>query len=174
MTIQNESAPINQVAKTLFRTEELQPDNEMFPVEVALRPAFEQREADLSNVLGLTTEQRAAEQKEFTQTIRASGLDGNVIGKRIYDLSVDARIAQLRGADDEDALASRLQRHSEETRQQLAGVYGREEAEKLLARAQKFVKQHPKLHAQLGVGGIGSRPDVVIPIVEHVRRINFR
>lgn len=48
------------------------------------------------------------------------------------------------------------------------------EAEKLLARAQKFVKQHPKLHAQLGVGGIGSRPDVVIPIVEHVRRINFR
>ena len=152
----------------------IRPQTEMFPVAVALRPVFEASDASLAETLGLTTEQRATEQKEFTQAIQESDLDPYVVGQRIYTHLVKARVAEARGRGDEGKLARTIQEGNETIRRELRSTYGPKETDDLIARAQRFTKQFPKLHAILGTAAIGSRPDVVIPIIEHVRRVNFR
>lgn len=147
------------------------PDEEvMYPADVALRPAFHEHDDKLHDVLGLTREQREARQQEFTADIRALRLDPYVLGNRLYGLAVAADLADHRGDDEDDA---RYQADAEAARRQVRETYG-DQAEALMASAQKFVSENKRLHALLGRRGIGSRPEVVIPLVEHVRRINFK
>jgi hypothetical protein len=148
---------------------------EIVRVDLALKPAFTAKHQELGDVLGFTKEQRTTLEKEFTQTIRASGLDPNTFGQKLYELTVDDSIADVHGrGGDAAALALDNQKHSEETRQQLRATYGEEEAEALLSRAAAFVKTQPALAELLNRGSFGSRADLIIPIVEHVRRVNYR
>jgi hypothetical protein len=163
-------------ANVLYPPEPKQPASEWVSVDRAIETVLQPREAELANELGLSTVERAKEKAESTDMLRKSGLDPYGVGAKIIDLSIDARLAQLRsGGDvDEEELNSRILRNNADTRQELAGTFGREEAERLIALADKWVRTQPKLHALLGTNGMGSRPDVVIPIVEHIRRIGWK
>lgn len=143
-------------------------------VDVALQPALRARETDRVVVLGLSDEQRATEYKAFAADLQKSGLDAHTVGRRVLDLDIDGRIRQARGdVPDDAAFAQMVQRDAEASREELANTYGVAEVNQLLARAQKFVKQYPALADMLATDGIGVRPEILVPIVKHVRRIDF-
>ena len=144
-------------------------------VEVMMHPIYQGREADLANALGMTAAQREAEQKAFSRDISRSGLDPYELAPRVYGMSVDSRVAIARGTvADEATVEVRERRHAERSRQEVARIYGPAEAEDLLGRLKRYVAQFPALENALLTEDIGSRPDVILPLVEHVRRINFR
>jgi hypothetical protein len=142
---------------------------EMYPTEVALRSVFTDRASEVADVLGLDATQRAARESAFTEVIRSTGLDPLTVGEPLYRRFTDAEIADRRGADAPD-----VQALDEESRRLLREAYGAEDAENLLARTRAFVAQHPKLAATLRTRGLGSQPEVVRLLVEHVRATNFR
>jgi hypothetical protein len=171
MALEKEPTP---TATVLYPPEPKPSDTEWVNTDLALEQPFNARESDEANVLGKSTAQREKERKEFIDMMRQSDLPVYELGPKLWEHKVDSELAQIRGGIDEEELSGRILRNNEEIRQELSGVYGREEAEKLLARADKWVRTQPKLHALLGVNGMGSRPDVVIPIVEHIRRIGWK
>jgi hypothetical protein len=135
---------------------------------------FRHRSDDVSNVLGHTATQRAADQQAFTDMARKAGIELKPISKTLFDGLVDGELKQLRGEVDEDALDSQAVKDATETRQQLSSRYG-EEGEKLLARTNAWIKTtQPALHKILGTHGLGSRPDVVLELVDHVRRLGWK
>jgi hypothetical protein len=93
-----------------------------------------------------------------------------VIDGHINNLMAAAQVTE--DADDRET-ARRSQAWAIETRSKLSATYG-DEAEALLERAQRFARAHPKLAEVLGRRGLGSRPDIVLSLVEHVRNVNFR
>lgn len=146
-----------------------EPGGGLYPVDVALRPAFEQRRDDLAVGLGLDTTKIAAREADFTDVMRQTGLDPHVVGTPLYDLLTSAELAEQRGAEAVD-----VQPLNEESRRLLRETYGAKDAEDLLARAQSFVASQPKLAAMLRTRGIGSQPKVVAMLVEHVRVHDYR
>lgn len=140
---------------------------DFYPIEGLLKPTFDENLPRLGDKLGLTLEQQAAERHQFSETIRAAGLDLTV-GRLIHNAWTSARLAPDTSTE-EDLLAQ-----TEATRRALREHWGAADAEDLLRRAQKFVKQHPGLSKTLGTGTLGSRRDIVEALVEHVRRVNFR
>jgi hypothetical protein len=142
---------------------------EMYPVSVALAPKYQERRADLGDVLGLTQTQIREAEDTHTDAIRSSGVDPYGLGRAIYDHYVAGEIAAHRGNADVD-----VQALNEATRRELRETYGAAEADDLLARTAAFVQSHPKLGAILRAHGVGSRADVVAGLVDHVRRVNYR
>lgn len=146
----------------------------LHPIATALRPTFANRADDHRVVLGRTEAERVVHDEAFTRDIiRGPNLDPYGIGKLLYDHQVDGQVAAARHGEDPE-LAAKIVAWGEDTRQRLDATYGRGDTDALLARAKKFVAAHPQLSALLGTRGIGSRPEVVTAIVEHVRRVNFR
>lgn len=155
----------------------------LYPPEKALEQPFRREAEQAHDVVGLDTPGREKRQAEFTTMIKDTGLDPYVVAPVLYGLQTEADVLDARGeqlslqeggepqADDE---ARVMQAWNEEARRTLRETYGQHEAEDLLARADRFVTAHPKLATLMGRHGIGSRPEVVEAIVEHVRRVNFR
>jgi hypothetical protein len=147
----------------------------LYPVDVAMESTYAGRADDHRTVLGRSEAERIAHNEAFTEDIvRKPGFDPYGLGKVLHDYDLSAQIADARGEPDIDD--AQLAAWSEETRQKLHGAYdgGPALVDDLLARAQKFTSAHPKLHELLGRRGIGSRPDVVLAIVEHVWRTDWR
>jgi len=79
--------------------------------------------------------------------------------------------AKYRDDDDEaDRLAlKRIDADTKDTRERLATLYGENEAHDLINRAHRFVKSNARLAKIFKDHQIGSRPDIVMALVEHVR-----
>lgn len=159
--------PAQAAAETLYGGSKA----EAIPHAHTLRPTFQHRDSDLAEVVGLDRAVREEAQQAFLGLINQAGLDPYVVAPRLYNLLADAALAEVRGSDAIDD--AQIQQWEEDTRQQLRSTYG-EEFEGLLERAAKYINQFPDLAELMEVRGIGSRPEIVIPIVELVRRINFR
>jgi hypothetical protein len=137
----------------------------------ALQPVFRSRREDLENILGATGDQIAKSQQEYVTAVEAAGLDAYTVGHTLYEAEIAADVADARGLPEDP---ERQRRNLEHARQQLRARFPHENPDELIARADKWVRQHPRLNHILSRRGNGSRPDLVLPIVETVVRKNFR
>ena len=164
--------PMSEVERDLFGADHPAP-TEMFPVEVSLRHALQQRQGEVMDVLELGQAARIKRHREFVEVIRDSGLDAATTGAALYDVMTDAELAAARGTgpdDDDDGWPPAL---TEDIIGTLRTRYGHQRAERLLVAAQTFVAEHPRLARVLQTPGIKTRPGfrpVVDQIVEHVRQ----
>lgn len=143
-----------------------------YPVKTALEPIFQAEAAVEVDTLGLSSAQRAQRHADFTAMIRETGVEAQTVGKRLYELQTHADVAAAQGAEDADVQAAQGQR--EEMRRVLRETYGPKGTDDLIARTQKFVRAHPRLHQILELRDIGSDTALGLALVEHVRRSNFR
>lgn len=142
----------------------------MYPLERSLRDTLQGRVAELSDIVGLSTEQRVARHREFVAMVRDADLSP-AVGKTLYDLVTDQDIAAFRGTDLLDDATRQTWRA--ESRRLVRATFPQENAERLLERTDRWARQHPKLAARLSPG-LGDHPKIVLALVEHVRRVNFR
>jgi hypothetical protein len=165
-----DQAPPPNVEDRELYGDDMPGSTEMYPVSTALRPALQQRQNDLVDVLGLSREERVARHRAFVQTIRESGVDALRVGAPLYDALVSAEIAEKRGAPIDEAQAATIK---EETRRALRSAYGADRAEQLDQAVGAFLAAHPRLQALLQTPGFvqqsGARK-VILEIVDHVRR----
>jgi len=171
------------IVRTKGEINQADPAKVLYPPAAALEQPFRQEAETLHDVVGLTTEARDARETAFTTMIEQTGIDPYALGAELYKAQtevdvLDARHEQLSHEDsgpvqpDEEARV--IQGWSQETRTRLRESYGQARSEELLARTDKFVKAHSSLQALVRRHGIGSRPDIVEGLVEHVRRVNYR
>jgi hypothetical protein len=119
---------------------------------------------------GVTPDELLKYDRDFADWAGKTGLEPHIT-RRFYNAAVDADLAELRGVAVDEA---ENQRTAEATRDEIYATYGAEDGARWLERTNEWVKKnHPKLHALLGRRGIGSRKDIVIPLLEHVRRIHL-
>lgn len=159
------------LSNKLFDSEPLKLEpGEMFSMEGMLASALDPNLTKLGDVTGMPIEQQKVERREFSAIARQAGLFPGV-AKAIHNAWTSARLAPPMDEAEED---NQLREANTETRRALREKWGAEDAEDLLARAQKFVGQHPRLAEILSTGGIGSRKEIVLALTEHVRHVNFR
>jgi hypothetical protein len=139
-----------------------------------LYAATKQRGQDLWLRTGLNTDGRKQLDQTFRTIQQETGLPEEEVN-RILDGHINGLLGEARVTDDteEAAAARRIEADTIETRSRLATLYDTD-AEDLLERTQRFIRLHPKLAQVLQRRGLGSRPDIVLPLVEHVRNINYR
>lgn len=150
---------------------------EFYSVEAMMKGSLDPNLAALGDAGVLTFAQQAAERKEFSALMRATGLDALTVGTLIHDRFTAARLANLRDDGTEAAelaLEREIRANEEASRTALRELYGAQEAEALQLRAVKWMRQHPKLNAIVNTRGLGSQPALVLALVEHVRRTGFR
>ena len=139
--------------------------------------AAETRGVELFETLGTDQAGRDALKRDFAAIQKETGLpDGTVV--RLLDLYADGEVAAGR-AEDPDArageLAAEILDNNETLRTELAKrLGGPGEAEQLLARAQRFIARSPKLQKVLEQHGLGSRPEIVEAILNHVQSSGWR
>ena len=142
----------------------------LFPAEVALRPAFRAQAATWHDVHGLTPEQQAAEGAAMTEDlVERVGLDPYVAAPLIEPL-VQVGVEDRRGVEEPDEAT--IQAWEEASRRSLREEYGLERGDRVFQATRDHVAQTaPRLHDVLGRRGLGSRPDIVLPLCEHVRKL---
>jgi hypothetical protein len=131
-----------------------------------LREAFKARTDDHAVVLGRTSAEQLRYDRAFADAARSSGFNDDLAG-RIYNAAIDADLADLH---EEPVNEAQVRQDAEDTRRAVFDVYGQDAGERWLKVADDYVTRHPKLAAILARRGIGSRKDIVIPILEHARR----
>ena len=146
-----------------------------YRIERAMDLTFNDNLTKLADRTGLSLDAQATERSQYADLMRASGLDQNLaVAELLHTAWSDARMADARpGVEQADVLAE-IAAMNEATRAALREEYGARDAEELLQRTNKFVKQHPKLAAIMKTRGVGSRLDVVTALFDHVRAVNFR
>lgn len=134
------------------------------------RQTFEARKEDHLRTIGRTADERLKHDREFATWSGKTGLEPHIT-RRIYNAAVDADLAELRGVSIDDA---DQQQAAEATRDEIFTTYGAEDGARWIELTNEWVKKnHPKLGEVLRRRGIGSRKDIVIPLVEHVRRMHL-
>jgi hypothetical protein len=136
-----------------------------------------QRGNELFTQKGMT----AAETQQLGETFRgirkATGLPDGLVAT-IADAHVSALLADEGIPDDPDIdLTERAQRVAADTveaRERLVGLYGPKDGPALLKRTEAYVRAHPALAKILREHGLGSRPDIVEGIADHVRITGWR
>lgn len=124
----------------------------------------------LEDRLGLSPEEQAAERESFLSMMRESKLDLDTsTALLLHNTWTAARLAASRTPDDEAPDVPALADLNEATWQELRLRYG-PDLQPLMLRTRRFVKSHPLLNEILSTGSIGSREDVTMAVVEHVRR----
>ena len=163
--------PLGPVAKRMYSTPAALPANEFYPIENVLEPVFVNREADALKIVGMTKDEYQREAQEYAAVLRETGIKDVRLGRRLWDLKVDEAVRAARRQPE----LTEEERHAfaVEAREELRGLY-RDDTDALIARLNKFLEQYPKLKALMDVHGAGARRDVVGPLIEHVRGINFR
>ena len=142
----------------------------------ALESAIDQRGEELWSVTGATEAMQRQTRDQFVGIATATGLPEMLVA-RIAEHYLDAELATFRQDDPEAAelaLARQIDEWNAELRTDLRARYGAVDAEKLLIRAEKFVKSHPALNGILKQHGLGSRPDLVDGIISHVFSTGYR
>jgi hypothetical protein len=135
----------------------------------AAESAARQREADLSNQLGMDPAARERLYKGYRDLERVlpAGLAAT-----LTDADIDTRLAAGRFSPDPDAdtvaVGQRTEAWSIESRERITSLYGQKDGEALLARTNKWVKSQPAVAQIVRQRGIGSRPDIVEQLVAHV------
>lgn len=137
--------------------------------------AFDGREAELRDVVGLDANARKGVRTELFGMVEDLP---DALARTIVDGAISNIVGQARVVDDEEAaeieIDKRTAAHNTEVRKELADRYGAEQGESLLKRANKFVTARPTLAKRLRERGLGSRPDIVLALVEHVHLTGFR
>ena len=132
---------------------------------------------DLWAETGTSEAERAREARFWDDVRTRTGLNDALV-MSIAEGSIKNKRAATRVEDDPDgadiALDKQIATWNTESREQLAVTYGPKDAEDLLARTNRFVKQHPKLAERLRERGLGSRPDIVRDLVAHVFSTGWR
>jgi hypothetical protein len=124
---------------------------------------------------------RAGVNAAAQQQLRATFVDiaartqlPDVLVERIADSHITDLLAAARVVDDPDAadgaLDQQIAQWNTTSREEFPGPEGAA----LLARTQKFVRAHPALAKILQTRGLGSRPDIVKAISEHVFSTGYR
>jgi hypothetical protein len=141
-----------------------------------LHPAVAQGLANHHDQLAGTLNLDRAERETLVTQI-ADAVTGAGIG--IYDYKllptllasvVAARVAEAKDAEfDDTADRDRF----EEAVRELRGIYGDDEAEDLLRRANRFLDKNPALADVIKLARAGNDPNVVRALVEHVRAENL-
>ena len=142
----------------------------------ALESAIERRGDELWSVTGVTEAMQRQTRDQFVGIATATSLPEMLVA-RIAEHYLDGELATFRQDDpeaDELALARQVDGWNAELCADLRTRYGAADAEKLLVRAEKFVKAHPALNRILKQHGLGSRPDIVEGIVSHVFSTGYR
>jgi hypothetical protein len=143
----------------------------------ALLGVIDSKAKDLWNEAGADTAARQQERDLWLGLANATNLPEGVL-MRIAEGSINNRLAKSRVVEDEDAAEVALDRQivawNKETRDQLSQTYGAEQGEQLLKRAARFVAKHPKLAERMRERGLGSRPDIVLGIIEHIFETGWR
>lgn len=161
--------PEQRQANTLYDHAPADADG-FYPIENTLDLVFTENLTKLSDRTGMSLEAQATERREFSTVMTDAGLHKSpVVAELIHNAWTQARL----DGDEVDVEAA-LATTNEDTRRALREQWGAKDAEDLTRRAQKLVKQHPKLAAILATGTVGSRLDVVSALVQHVRDVNFR
>lgn len=117
--------------------------------------------------------------RQLSETVRAlENLVPETLAAVIAERHVDGLLAAARVSDDPDAderaLDKRIAEWNGQVREQLAATYGAHEAEHLLDRTVRFVRQQPALAKLLQQHGNGSRPEIVLPLAQHVFSTGWR
>jgi hypothetical protein len=127
------------------------------------------REEQLRSGL-FTSDALLTSNREFAAWAGKTGMEPHQT-RRWYDADVDARLAELR---EEPFHEADHQRMAEATRDAIFATYGAEDGARWIEATNAWVKKnHPKLAELLQRRGIGSRKDIVVPLVEHVRAITL-
>ena len=141
----------------------------LFPVENALRPAFRQQEAKWHDVMGLTSDERRRTQAAMTEDIERLGIDPHVDGAHLVDALAEADVQDYRGVEEDHA---QYDADAAETRRTLREQYGQERGDRILQATRDFIAEKtPRLHERIAQRGLGSRPDIALPLCEHVRKL---
>lgn len=141
----------------------------LYPTAGAMHQTYQQNAAPLQTALGLTQPQLHARQQEWTTTIDAVGLTPDDAAA-VYAAAVASDVASASGIEPD---AVQLQTWTTESRKALLATYGAD-YDAVLARVQKFARSHPTLATTLGKPGVGSRPDIVMRMAEHVMVTGYR
>ena len=130
---------------------------------------FETRKADETIKLALTDAQRAERHRGWHDLARATGLDAHIL-RPIIASSIDSDMAEHAGKVEDQELYDSWR---SETLADLRATYG-DQTDKWLRLTQHWVEKHPALAKMLGRRGLGSRREIVIPILERVREEHLR
>jgi hypothetical protein len=127
------------------------------------------RKEDEANVLALSDDQRRQRQGARHQLARDTGLELHIL-RPIFGADIDNDLAEQRGRPEDQALYHTWQ---SETLAEIRATYG-DEADRWVRLTQEWVAQHPALAKMLGRRGLGSRREIVLPILERVRERHLR
>lgn len=135
---------------------------------IVMRHTFHQLHDD-QKAIGRTDAEIAAFKEDALALGRA--IDPYLVAE-IVEASEREAVAEWRRGEDleyEKNFDKRNAEWQETTNRQLHATYG-DSADELLARTKAFVNSHPKLASMLGKNGLGSRPDIVLPLARYVWR----
>jgi hypothetical protein len=141
-------------------------DSELFRYDRMLRSTFVGRESDALMKIGQTKEQYSTYAKDRVALGRKTGFPVETLAK-VIDYEISDRIRAARG--EPDVTVAQLHDMETRARQEVRAVYG-DQTDRLLERATAYVRSNADLHKLMNTGGIGSRPDIVMAIVDHVHR----
>jgi hypothetical protein len=141
-----------------------------------LAAQIDRRQNDLFDGAGWTQDEFASFKRDALDVQRSTGLDEQT-SAMIARKFVDGLLAARRTPDPAKHAAETDQAsdaNNAQIRSTLRLRYGARQAEDLLARSQKFARSHPALSETLKAFGVGSDPEVVLAVADHVRRTNYR
>jgi hypothetical protein len=138
--------------------------------------AFDKRANELF-VGGLSVADVQAHRDTFHAIGRETGLPDVFLGT-LATAIIDRLLASRRVSDDPEAddlaFNKALEANTRESRERLMTAYGTKDAASLIDRAHRFVKANPKLAKLFKDHQLGSRPDIVLPLVDFIRKSGWR
>jgi hypothetical protein len=127
---------------------------------------------ELFEVAGMSGSAVQAMRDTFDDIERKTGMPDGLSGTIASALKT-AMLASTHVPDDAEAdeieQIRRIEEGNRESRERLSSLYGKAEAADLVARSHAFVKSHPALARFFKEHNLGSKPEVVLPLVDFVR-----
>lgn len=133
------------------------------------------RGADVWAVTGATQSERRQTREMFLDIARSGVPEDIVVG--LAREFLNGELATAKQPADDAAVAAMEKRVADgnaESRAALRAKYGDKDGEQMLDRVRRFVRSKPRLAHVLQQHGLGSRPDIVVGIAEHVFSTGWR
>jgi hypothetical protein len=166
----------NDMAEKFYEKTPLSPTPGRFYTYSVAGAAIDGRQQDMHTVAGMSPAAIQEQRDTFAAIEKETGLPDVFVGV-LAGATMDAILASTRIPDDADAdeikLIKQIEDGNRESRERLSTLYGNAEAADLTARAHRFVKSNAKLARIFKDHNLGSRPDVVMPLVDFVRRTGW-
>ena len=162
----------NAMAEKLYDKTPLAPTPGKFHTWTPARAAIDGRSEELYTRAGMNSSAVQEQRNTFDAIEKETGLP-DVYVASLANATMDAILASTRVSDDPDAddiaLIKQIEEGNRDSRERLATLYGKAEAASLGERAHRFVKSKPKLAKIFKDHNLGSRPDIVMPLVDFIR-----